>query len=160
MLIYSNQELLNTAASCLADPGRPNMIYALSWFLIFILLALWSLATWSMNAVAMWTISSTGTLTGAASGAAGLRLPEWLAPWVPSEIAQVMASGLSGLAPIVESLLQAAPSLDGGLTMAIWVIWALGSALLVLLGAGLHLVIAMWRRGGSAGPRSTQRVDA
>jgi len=46
-----------------------------------------------------------------------------------------MSALLSGLAPAVEGLLQAAPALAGGLTVATWVIWGLGSALLVLLGA-------------------------
>jgi len=55
---------------------------------------------------------------------------------------------------LFEGLLQAAPALAGGLTVATWVIWGLGSALLVLLGAGLHLLVAMWRRcGGEPGSR-------
>lgn len=122
------------------------MIYALSWFLVFSLLALWSLVAWSVTGIAVWTVSNAGTLTGAASGVESLRLPEWLAVWVPPQIAQVMTSTLSELAPAFEDLLQAVPALAGGLTMAAWVIWAVGSALLVLLGAGLHLLIAMWRR--------------
>ncbi len=135
------------------------MLYALSWFLIFSVLALWTLAAWAVNAVAVWTLTNAGTLTGAASGVDGLRLPEWLAPWVPPEIAQAMTSVLSGLAPAVDSLLQAAPALAGGLTMATWAIWALGSALLALLGAGLHLFVAMWRRrGGDTGPQPAQQA--
>jgi hypothetical protein len=131
------------------------VFYALSWFVIFSLLALWSLGAWALHAAAMWTVSNAGALTGAAVNAQGLaqglRLPEWLAPWVPPEIAQSFASLLSGLTPAVEGLMQAMPSLAGGLTAATWVIWGIGSALLFLLGAGLHVVIAMWRRraGGS-----------
>ncbi len=141
------------------------MFYALSWLVVFSLLALWSLAAWAVHAVAVWAVSNAGTLTDAASGAAsgvqGLRLPEWLAPWLPPEIAQAMISLLSGLAPAVEGLLQAAPALAGGLTVAIWVIWGLGSALLVLLGAGLHLLVAMWhRRGGGPGRQPARQVAA
>jgi len=137
------------------------MFYALSWFLIFSLLALWSLAAWAVNAVAVWTVSNAGTLTGAASGVEGLRLPESLGPWVPPEIAQAMTPLLSGLAPVVESLLQAAPALAGGLTMATWMIWGLGSALLVLLGVGLHLLVAILRRrGGGSGPYPARQVAA
>jgi len=66
------------------------MLYATSWFVIFSLLALWALAVWAVNAVAVWAVSTAGTLTGAASGVEGLRLPEWLAPWVPPEIVQAM----------------------------------------------------------------------
>ncbi|MBK7262361.1 MAG: hypothetical protein IPI03_11055 [Rubrivivax sp.] len=141
------------------------MLYALSWFLVSSLLALWSLAAWAMHAAAVWAVSNAGALTGAASeaasGAAGLRLPDWLAPWVPPEFAQALTSLLSGLAPAVESLLQAAPALAGGLTVATWVLWGLGSALLIVLGAGLHLLIAMWRRrGGASGPRPAGQVAA
>jgi hypothetical protein len=132
---------------------------------VFGLLALWSLGAWAFHAVAVWAVSNAGTLTGAASGAVSganaLRLTEWLAPWVPPEIVQAMTSLLSGLAPAVEGLLQAAPSLAGGLSVATWVIWSFGSVLLVLLGVGLHLLIAMWRRrGGGSGPQPRQPVAA
>ena len=137
------------------------MFYLLSWFLVFGLFALWSLTAWAVHAVAVWSVSNASALTGVASGGDGLRLPELLAPWVPPEIAQAMTSLLSGFAPVVESLLQTAPALAGGLTMATWVIWGLGSALLLLLGAGLHLLIAMWRRhGGGSGPQPPSQVAA
>ena len=55
------------------------MLYALSWFVILSLLALWSLAAWAIHAVAVWTVANAGALAGAASGVEGLRLPEWLA---------------------------------------------------------------------------------
>jgi len=137
------------------------VFYALSWFFVFGLFALWSLAAWAVHAVAVWTVSNAGAMTGVVSGVEGLHLPEWLAPWVPPAIAQAMTSLLSGFAPVVESLLQAAPALTGGLTMVTWVVWGLGSALLVLLGAGLHLLIAMLRRrGGGSGPQPTRQVAA
>jgi hypothetical protein len=141
------------------------MFYALSWFVVFGLLAVWSLCAWALHAVAVWAVSNadalTGVTSGAVAGAQGLRLPEWLAPWVPPELVQTMTSLLSGLAPAVDSLLQAAPSLAGGLSVATWVIWGLGSVLLVLLGAGLHLLIAMWRRrDGGSGPQPRPPVAA
>jgi hypothetical protein len=137
------------------------MFYALSWFSVIALFALWSLATWAANAVAVWSVSNTGALTGAASNVGSFRLPERLAPWVPPEVAQAMTSALSGLAPVVESLMQAAPALASGLTIVVWVVWALGSTLLVLLGVGLHLLIAMSRRRSvSAGSQSPQRIAA
>ncbi len=141
------------------------MFYALSWFVVFGLLALWSLGAWAFHAVAVWAVSNAGTLTGAAAGAVsgteGLRLPAWLAPWMPPEIVQAMTSLLSGVAPAVDGLLQAAPSLAGGLSVATWVIWGLGSVLLVLLGAGLHLLMAVWRRrDGGSGSRPRPPVVA
>jgi len=137
------------------------MFYALSWFVVLGLLALWSLGAWAFHAIAAWAVSNAGVLSGAASGVEGLRLPDWLATWVPPEIVQAMTSLLSGLAPAKESLVQAAPALAGGLTVATWVIWGLGSVLLVLVGAGLHLLIAMWRRrDGGTGPQPRPPVVA
>lgn len=130
------------------------MFYALSWFAVIALLALWSLAAWALHAVAVWTVSNAGALTGAASGAGTITVPEWLAPWVPPEVAQWTSQLMSGLAPFVDSLLQVAPALAGGLTVAAWVTWVIGSVLLLLLGAALHLLIALWpRRGGSGSDR-------
>ena len=127
------------------------MFYALSWFVVVALLALWSLAAWALNAVAVWTVSNVGALSGAASGAGTIRLPDWLASWVPPEFAQSVSQMLAGLGPAVDSLLHAAPALAGGVTVATWVVWGIGSALLLLLGAGVHLLIALWRRRGSGG---------
>jgi hypothetical protein len=137
------------------------VLYLLSWFFVFGLFALWSLTAWAVHAVAAWSVSNAGALTGVASGVEDLRLPEWLAPWVPPEIAQAMTSLLASIAPVVESLLQTAPALTGGLTVVTWVVWGLGSVLLVLLGAGLHLLIAIWRRrggGGGSGPQPANQV--
>lgn len=127
------------------------MFYAISWLVVLSLLAFWSLAAWAFHAIAVWAVSHAGVMTaGAASGVEGLRLPDWMGPWMPPEILTAITSLLSGLAPAVEGLLQAAPSLAGALSVATWVIWGIGSALLILLGAGLHLAIAMLRRRGDA----------
>ena len=138
------------------------MFYALSWFVVAALLALWSFAAWALNAVAVWTVSNAGGLSGAASGVGTLRLPDWLAPWVPPEIAQWASQMLAGLGPVVDGLLQAAPALAGGVTVATWVVWGFGSVLLVLMGVGLHLLIALWRhRGGSrSGPHPGSALGA
>jgi hypothetical protein len=127
------------------------MFYALSWFLVAALLAFWSLAAWALNTVAVWAVSNAGGLSGAASGVGTLRLPDWLAPWVTPEIAQSVSQMLAGLGPVVDGLLQAAPALAGGVTAATWVVWGIGTVMLVLLGAVLHLLIALWRRRGSNG---------
>jgi hypothetical protein len=137
------------------------MFYALSWFVVFSLVALWSLAAWALHAVAVWTVSNAGALSGAASGVGTLSLPGWLSPWVPPELMQAITQWTAALGPWVDSLLQAAPALAGGLTVATWVVWGIGSVLLVLLGAGLHLLIALWRRrGGGRGPNAGPSLAA
>lgn len=115
------------------------MIHAVVWFVVVVLLALWSLTAWAVHAVAVWAVTNAGAL-------GTVRLPEWLGPWVPPEWEQAVSALLAGLAPLVQSLLQAAPSLAGGLTVVAWGIWAVGSVLLVGVGAASHGLVAMWRR--------------
>ena len=138
------------------------MFYALSWLLIFSFFALWSLTVWAANAVALWTIAQAGTWSGAAAGASSPVLPDWLVPWVPPELAQAMTAMVAGASPLVESLLQSSPALAGGITIAAWVVWALGGLMLLLLGAGVHVLIAVWRRrrGGIAGSQPVRRIAA
>ncbi len=138
------------------------MFYALNWFVVVALLAFWSVTAWALHAVAVWVVSSAGALPGAASGVTTVALPDWLAPWVPPEIAQWVSQLLAGLGPVIDSLLQAVPTLAGGVTVATWVVWGVGSVLLVLLGAGLHLLIALWRRrsSGGSGPNAGSSLAA
>lgn len=130
------------------------MFYALSWLAVFSLLALWSLAAWALHAAAVWAVSNAGALSGAVSAAGDITVPAGLPGWVPAELVQVLTRFAEGLAPVVSGVLQAAPALAGGLTVVTWVAWAIGGLLLLVMGAALHLVIAMWRRrgAGSAGP--------
>ena len=137
------------------------MFYAISWFVVASLIALWSLAAWALHAIAVWTFSNAGALAVAAPGIGAVSLPDWLAPWVPPELAQWVSQLLAGLGSVVDGLLQTAPALAGAVTVATWGIWGIGSVLLVLLGAGLHLLIGLWRRrGGGSGPHAGSTLAA
>ena len=122
------------------------MFYALGWFAVFILIALWSLAAWAFHAVTAWTISNAGVLAGSSGAIEALRLPDWLAPWVPPEFALALTSMLSAFTPAIEAVLDWAPALAGGLSVAVWAVWAIGSALLIVLGVVLSGMIAVLRR--------------
>jgi hypothetical protein len=126
------------------------VFYALSWSVVFILLALWSLAAWAVNSIAAWTISNSGVLAGGSGALDGLRAPDWLAPWLPSELALAFTSMLSAFIPAIEAALSQAPALAGGLSVVIWVVWGVGSALIVILGLVCSGLIAVLRRRASS----------
>ncbi len=138
------------------------MFYALIWFVVAAFLALWSLAAWALHAFAVWSVSNAGALSGVTAEAGAMTLPDWLAPWVPPEIAQWVSGLLASLGPVVDSVLQAAPALAGGVTVVTWVVWGIGSVVLVLLGSGLHLLVALWRRraGRGSGPNAGRSLAA
>ncbi len=127
------------------------MFYALSWFGVFSLLALWSLAAWAFHLITAWTLSNAGVLAGGGAVASeGLRMPDWLAPWMPPELALALDSMASAVTPAIEAGLTWAPALAGGLSIAVWVVWGIGSVLLIVLGFLAAGLIAVLRRRLSA----------
>jgi len=122
------------------------MFYAITWFGVFSLLALWSLAAWAIHAVTAWTVSNAGVLVGGAASSEGLRVPDWLAPWVPPEFGLGLDSLASAITPAIEAALAWAPALAGGLSVAVWVVWGVGNVVLIVLGFVVTGLIAMLRR--------------
>jgi len=125
------------------------VFYALSWSVTFILLALWSLAAWAFHSIAAWTISNAGALADGTGAIESLRLPDWLAPWIPPEFALAFTSMLSTFTPAIEAALNQAPALAGGLSVAVWAVWGVGSALIVILGLVFSRLITVLRRRAS-----------
>ena len=133
------------------------MFYALSWSVMFILLALWSLAAWAFHSIAAWTISNAGELAGGPGAIESLRVPDWLAPWIPAEVALAFTAMLSALSPAIEAALNQAPALAGGLSVAVWVVWGVGSALIIILGlVGSRLITVLRRRSPTRSSKTPQ----
>ena len=118
------------------------MFYVLGWLLVVSLLALWSLAAWAFHSIAVWTISQAGVLAGGPGVMPSLRLPDWLAPWMPPELMLALESMVAAFKPAIGALLEWVPALEGVLSVAGWMVWGLGSDLLV----GLGLKLAFERR--------------
>ncbi len=126
------------------------LLHALSWSVMLILLGLWSLAAWSFHLIAAWTVSNAGVLAGGSGAIDGVRAPDWLAPWIPPELALAITSTLSALGPAIEAALNQVPALAGGLSVAVWAVWGVGSALIVMLGLLCSRLITVLRRRPSA----------
>ena len=122
------------------------MFHVIGWFVVLSLLALWSLAAWAFHALATWAMTNAGALASGTATLPGLRLPDWLAPWVSPELAQALDALAAGLAPAIQAMIGWAPALAGGLSVAVWVVWAIGAALLVLCGVLLSGLVAVIRR--------------
>jgi hypothetical protein len=125
-----------------------TVFYALNWAVVFILLALWSLGAWAVHSIATWTVSNAGNLAGSAPTLEGLQAPSWLALWLPPEAVLLLSSLQSQIVPFIESLLAQMPGLAGGVSALVWVVWGVGSVLLVVLGLLGSGVIAFLSRKG------------
>jgi hypothetical protein len=125
------------------------MFYTLSWLLIIGLFGLWSFAIWAVHAVSAWAASKSGALVGG-SAAEALSPPEWLAVWIPADVVHGLLSAAAALKPLADMLLGTAPALAGALSVVLWLVWGLGSLLLIVLGLVLHGGIALLRRRGAS----------
>lgn len=130
------------------------MVYVLGWMAVVALLALWSLFAYGLNAVGVWATSNAANFESAVLNAERL-VPAWLAPWMPAEFAEGFMALKASLMAIIESLQGLVPALGDGLTVAIWIVWGIGTALVVALGAVAHVLVAKWhQRFSGAKPRA------
>jgi hypothetical protein len=125
------------------------VFYALSWSVMLILLALWSLAAWAFHSIAAWSVSNAGVLAEGSGAIESLRVPDWLAHWVPPELALAVTAVPSAVGPAVEAALNQAPALADGLSMAVWAVWGVGCALIMILGLVSSRLITVLRRRAS-----------
>jgi hypothetical protein len=144
----------------ITSPTQHNgniMFYALNWFVVVSLFLIWSLAAWAFYAVAAWTVTNAGALAGKAGAIESMQLPVWLAPWVPSEYVSSLNLIFSALTPAIQVALEWAPSVAGGLSIAVWTVWGIGTVLLIVLGLFATGLIALLSRRGST--RSTSHIS-
>ena len=136
------------------------MFYALNWFVVVSLFTLWSLAAWAFHSIAAWTISNAGTLAGGTGSIEALQVPVWLAPWVPPELALTLNSMIASLTPAIQTVLEWAPAMAGGLSIAVWTVWAIGAVVLIVLGFLVTGLIALLSRRMSASAASSRGLAA
>ena len=136
------------------------MFYALNWFVVVCLLTLWSLAAWAFHSIAAWTISNAGTLAGGTGSIEALQVPVWLAPWVPPELALTLNSMIASFTPAIQTVLEWAPAMAGGLSIAVWTVWAIGAVVLIVLGFLVTGLIALLSRRMSASAASSRGLAA
>ncbi|MDZ7863265.1 hypothetical protein [Acidovorax sp.] len=122
------------------------MFYAISWFLSFMLLALWSLACWGVHAVTVWAVGSAGALAGGTAAIDAVLLPEWIKVWIPPQLAEDFGAMIASVGPVFQAALETVPALSGAVTVLAVVIWGLGALALLALAVGAHVLIAVLKR--------------
>jgi hypothetical protein len=122
------------------------MPYAISWFLVFALLAIWSLGVWMFHVFAAWSITGVGALADHSQTIEQVVLPGWAALWAPSELLLVMKASAEAVLPWISAALSALPNAVGWLSPLSWLLWSFGFVVLLAGGLALHALIAMARR--------------
>jgi hypothetical protein len=113
----------------------------LSWMVVLLLLAVWSLLVWLGHAVLAAMFGGAGRLPWQE-----LALPESWTVWLPQGVSEGLTDLIDGLRPWLEGLAAQMPSLVGATTVLAWVVWALGALCLVAAGGAAHAGLRWWRR--------------
>ena len=122
------------------------MPYAISWFLVLMLLAIWSLAAGALHAVAAWSTSGIGELVDQAQAVEQMVLPAWVAGWLPSEWMNAIKTSTAAALPWLQSVLSDLPSVAHRFGPMAWWLWGVGTVILLAGGGALHALIASMRR--------------
>ena len=128
------------------------MLYAVSWFFVLALLAIWSVCVWLAHSLAVWSLTSVGAMAGQSSQIDRLPVPEWVAVWIPPDVMPALKASFAAVLPWLESALSALPSLASWLAPLAWMVWGLGFLVLAVCAVALHALISMTRRSAVQAP--------
>ncbi len=119
------------------------MMHALIWSVVAVLLACWSLLSWAAHALVSWPGWRAGNPAAGSAWIEQLVLPAGLAPWLPAAAFETFKSAILASGPLLEGIVGWLPIAAAWIVTAVWVVWALGSVILLVLGAlGSGLVAA------------------
>lgn len=129
------------------------MLYIANWAIVLLLFALWSLAAWAFHGLVVWAVTVAPTLTGPAADLSSVPVPAWLLQFLPVEAVQGLIVALTDTWALLAGFLQTAPSVATSVSVVTWTVWGLGSAVLLAVGAGIHLCVSLWARRSTGAAR-------
>ena len=130
------------------------MWHVLVWALVALVAIPWSLACLAMHWLLTGPDWDSGQMQGWMQWLEQWRIPIWLTEWLPMATITMLKAWLTTLAPWVESMLASAPALLGWLLPLLWIGWAIGLLLLVVLGVAGSVLVTALRRPRPASPPS------
>jgi len=128
------------------------MWHALIWTPVILLLALWSGLCWAAH----------GLLTSVDWAAAAAvdwgrwmeqwQIPLWLAIWLPMDAVTALKTWLTAIGPGLQDAVAKFPSALDWIGPAVWAVWGLGTAGLLLTGTLGSVMVGVIRRASAPAP--------
>lgn len=123
----------------------------LLWFVVGVLLAMWSAVVWLGHLLLSALLGGAGHLP-----VKDLALPEAWTRWLPQGLSESITQAIEAAQPMLQATLDTLPALSGGVTVFAWVTWTVGAGLLLLAGGASHAGLRWWQRQQQpAAPRVT-----
>lgn len=130
------------------------------WVITALIALVWTLLAGSAAWVAGWAVDHLDEAMKGLQSASGLPWPAWITLWIdPAWLEGIRQAVTVSIAALTESLPWITPVL-GWVPAAIWVVWGLGSLMLLGVAGAVHLGLSAWQRrqppslpGGLSGVR-------
>lgn len=118
------------------------------WFVVAIVALLWTAGAALAAAAAGWTAAqvASGAALQASQAAAQMPVPAWIAPWVDPALLRTAQEALLWALQNARDALPWAAAAIGWLVPAVWALWGLGLAVLLLLAVLAHALIGRGSR--------------
>jgi hypothetical protein len=113
----------------------------LLWGVVGVLLAVWSATVWLGQVLLSALLGGAGHLP-----VKELALPEAWTRWLPGGASESMTQAIEAAQPLLQAVLGQMPALASGATVLAWVVWAVGTGLLLAAGLASHAGLRWWQR--------------
>lgn len=113
----------------------------LLWSVVGVLLAVWSATVWLGQALLSALLGGAGDLP-----VRDLALPEAWTRWLPQGVSESMTQAIETAQPVLQTVLDQMPALASGATVLAWVVWSVGTGLLLAAGLASHAGLRWWQR--------------
>lgn len=117
------------------------------WIVFGVLALAWTGGAWLAAELTGWLgrTVATGQAADLGQAVAQWPIPAWVGAWIDPALIVWLQDGVLWAITAVSGAAPAIGSAIGWLVPVVWLVWALGTALLVVLAGGVHLLIGRTR---------------
>lgn len=116
---------------------------ALLWGLTAVLALMWTGLAWASAELVQWTVGllASGQAAELGKTAVEFQVPAWMAPFIDTALVGLLQNFVQWLMSMASGGAPLAGSVISWLVPLVWIVWAFGLVLLLVLAGVLHLLI-------------------
>lgn len=126
------------------------------WSVTGLFALIWSGLAWATAALVRWTVEalSTGRAAELGKSAVEFKFPAWLEPFLDTGLLEAVQGLVQWLLEMAGTGAPMAGSAIGWLVPVVWVAWAVGLTVLLVIALVIHHLIKRLPSAGTTGPRA------
>ncbi|WP_423597091.1 hypothetical protein [Roseateles sp. MS654] len=125
------------------------------WSVTALFALIWSGLSWAAASLVRWTVEalSTGRATELGKAAVEFKFPAWVEPFLDTGLLEALQGAVQWLMEMAGAGAPMAGTAIGWLVPVVWIVWAFGLTVLIVIALVLnHLIKSLPRTGTPAAP--------